>query len=149
GYRNLCKLVSLGFTEGFYYKPRIDYEILKTYNSGLIALTSTLKGDIPSTFINQGADAALAKIQFYKEIFGDRFYLEVQRNGERNWENIISFYKDVSRTLGIPIVATNDVHYIGREESFAQEILLCIQAGKTLMDDSRPKLPTDQFYFKT
>ena len=149
GFRNLSQLVSLGYTEGFYYKPRVDYEILEKFNEGLIALSSSINGDIPGTFLTEGPEKALEKIKYYKKIFGDRFYLEIQRTGNLEWEKIIHFYKEVSVELEIKLVATNEPHYILREEAFAQEVLLAIQAGKTLQEDRRPKLPSDQFYLKS
>jgi DNA polymerase-3 subunit alpha len=125
GYHDLCQLVSRGYTEGFYYKPRVDYEILKTYGKHLIALTSSPQGDVPAAFLNQGADVALKKIRFYKEIFDDRLYLEMQRNGSPAWETLNPFLKEASVITGVPLVATNDVHYLNREEAMAHEILLC------------------------
>jgi DNA polymerase-3 subunit alpha len=148
GYRNLCKLVSLGYIEGFYYKPRIDYEILKEYQEGIIALSGSLKGDVAQAFQNFGPEKALEKIEFYKNIFGDRFYLEVQRTHSQ-WEPYIEFLKEASKKSGLKLVATNEPHYMTKDEAFAQEVLLAIQAGKTLIEDSRPRLPSDQFYFKS
>lgn len=153
GYRNLCQLVSRGFTEGFYYKPRIDDEILQMYHEDLLCLTSSMLGDVPTLFFNQGEEKALARIQFYKELFGDRFYLEVQRNGGATkteaWEKLIGWYKDVGAKENIPLVATNEPHFMTREDSYAQEVLMCIQAGRTLIEDRRPRLPSDQFYLKS
>jgi len=148
GYRNLCQLVSRGYTEGFYYKPRIDYEILEQYNGDLIALTSSPHGDVPAAFLSQGADKAIEKIRYYQQIFGDRFYLEAQRSGNPSWDTINNFYLEASKITGAPIVATNDVHYLNQEDAFSHEVLLCIQSGKTLLEDRRPKMPGDQFYFK-
>jgi DNA polymerase-3 subunit alpha len=149
GYHELCHLVSIGYTEGFYYKPRIDYEVLERYCGNLIALSSSPQGDIPSTFLTHGRDAALEKINFYKSLFGDRFYLEVQKTGSPAWEKIIPFYKEVSVLTDTKLVATNDVHYLNRDESFPHEILLSIGSSKTLLDERRPKMPSDQFYMKT
>jgi len=149
GYHNLCAIVSRGYTEGFYYKPRVDYEVLKEFSEGLIALSSSILGDVPQAFFNGGSEKGLEKILFYKEIYSDRFYLELQRTGSPNQENLNKFLIDASQKTGVPVVASAEPHYLTRDESFAQEILLCIQAGKTLLDDRRPKLPSDQFYFKS
>ncbi len=148
GYRNLCQLVSRGFTEGFYYKPRIDYEILKKYNSGLIALTSSINGDVPATFVKHGEEKALEKIEFYKSIFGDRFYLEIQRTSNRD-EALNKFFISASKKTGVKLVAANEPHYMSQDGAFAQEALMCIQAGRTLQEEKRPRLPSDQFYFKS
>ena len=149
GYHDLCRLVSRSYTEGFYYKPRVDFEILKEYSKNLIALTSSPHGDVPLAFTQGGEEKALEKIRFYQEMFKDRLYLEIQRNGSPQWETLIPFFKEASKITGVPLVATNDVHYLKKEEAHAQEILLGIQSGKTLLDDRRPKLPTDQFYFRS
>lgn len=148
GYKNLCKLVSRGYTEGFYYKPRVDYELIKLYNENLIALSSSFLGDVGIAYSKHGEEKALEKIKFYKEIFGDRFYLEIQRTTTRD-EKLNQFLIEAGKKLGIELVATNEPHYMTPEEAFAQEVLLCIQAGKTVQEDKRPRLPSDQFYFKS
>jgi len=149
GYHNLCQLVSLGYTEGFYYKPRVDYEILEKFSQNLIALTSSPHGDVPATFTQHGAEKALEKIKFYKKIFNDRFYLEIQRNGSPAWNALEPFLIEAGKLTHTPIVATNDIHYLNRDESFAHEILMGIQSAKSLLDDKRPKMPSDQFYFRS
>jgi DNA polymerase-3 subunit alpha len=149
GYHELCQLVSLGYTEGFYYKPRIDYEILAKYSQNLIALTSSPQGDVPLTFVQHGAERALEKIKFYKNIFKDRFYLEIQKTGSPVWNTLTPFLIEAGKLTDTPVVATNDVHYLNRDESFAHEILLGIQSSKTLLDDRRPKMPSDQFFYRS
>lgn len=149
GYRNLCKLLTKAYQEGFYYKPRADAELLKEYSEGLIATTACLKGEVGFNFFtNQDERAAQAALKF-REIFKDDFYLEVQENGlieqvEVN-RKIIAFAKEHS----IPLVATNDAHYINAEDATAQEVLMCIQTGKTFEDEKRMKLTTTEFYLKS
>lgn len=149
GYQNLCRISTIGYKEGFYYKPRIDDEILAKYNSKLIALSGGIVGDIPWTFQNRGADAALDRVRFLKETFGDRFYLEMNRTGVKAWDEINPFLLEASKICGVDVVATNDVHYIEREDQLAQEVLICIGSNKTLQDEGRFRLGTDQFYFKS
>ncbi|MBK9293932.1 MAG: DNA polymerase III subunit alpha [Oligoflexia bacterium] len=148
GYKNLCKLVSRGYTEGFYYKPRVDYELIKLYNQNLIALSGSALSDVSQDYLKLGEEKALEKIKFYKEIFGDRFYLEIQRTTARD-EKLNQFLISSAKNLNIELVAANEPHYLAPEDSFAQEVLMCIQAGRTLQEDKRPKLPSDQFYFKS
>lgn len=148
GYRNLCKLSSIGYQEGFYWKPRIDYEVIKEYNSDLICLTGGLKGELADTFLREGPDAALAKIRQLKEIFGDRLYLEMCRTGVPEWDQINPFILEASKITGTQVVATNDVHYMTPDDQLAQEVLICIGSNKTLSDESRFRLGTDEFYLK-
>jgi DNA polymerase-3 subunit alpha len=149
GYQNLCKISSIGYQEGFYYKPRIDYEVLKKYSSNVIALTGNSMGDVPYTFTRYGADAALAKIRELNEIFPERLYLELNRTGTPEWEQINPFLIEASKITGVPLVATNNVHYLKQDDQVAQEVLICIGSNKTLQDESRFKLGSDQFYFKS
>ncbi len=149
GYRNLCKLLSKAYQEGFYYKPRADVELLREFSEGLIATTACLKGEVGyNLFTGQDERAYQAAMKF-REIYQDNFYLEIQENGipEQADVNrkIIAFAKEQS----IPLVATNDCHYLTRDDSAAQEVLMCIQTGKTLEDEKRMKLTTTEFYFKS
>jgi len=148
GYQNLCRISTIGYKEGFYYRPRIDDEILAKYNSKLIALTGGIIGDIPWTFQNRGKDQAIERIQFLKSIFDDRLYLEMNRTGVKAWDDINPFLLEASKICGVDVVATNDVHYLDREDQLAQEVLICIGSNKTLQDEGRFRLGTDQFYFK-
>ena len=149
GYRNLCHLVSMGYLEGFYRKPRVDHELLEKYNAGLIALSACLKGEIP-TFLAAGKiEQARKTAEFYKTIFGDRFYFEIQRNGIDVQETVNQRLIELGREMDIPIVATGDCHYLDREHAEVHEILLCIQTGKTIEDTDRMKFQTDEFYFKS
>lgn len=150
GYRNLMKLVSLGFTDGFYYKPRIDYDQLARYSEGLIALSACLAGDIPQLIMQQNYDKAEELALKLEKIMGKgNFYLELQQNGIEEQKVVNTQLIDISRKTGIPLAATNDVHYIEREDSRAQEILICIQTGKTVEDADRLKFDTDELYLKT
>lgn len=148
GYQNLCQLSSKGYQEGFYWKPRIDYELLNLYNEDLICLSGGIRGEVTDTFLREGADAALEKIKQLKNIFQDRFYLEIQRTGLPEWKKLIEFYKEASKITGVPLVATNDVHYLTADDQVAQEVLVCIGTNKTLSDDSRFRLGSSEFYFK-
>ncbi|MFM6929184.1 MAG: DNA polymerase III subunit alpha [Bdellovibrio sp.] len=148
GYQNLCKLSTIGYQEGFYWKPRIDYEVIKEYNSDLICLTGGLRGEVADAFLREGPDAALAKIRQLKEIFDDRLYLEMCRTGLSEWDQINPFLLEASKITGVPIVASNDVHYMTQDDQIAQEVLICIGTNKTLSDEHRFRLGTDEFYFK-
>lgn len=149
GYQNLCQISSVGYQEGFYYRPRIDYEVLEKYNQDVIALTGGSMGEVPWTFVNKGADEALEKIRHLQKIYGDRLYLEMNRTGVKIWDEINPFLMEASKITGVPLVAANDVHYLAQEDQLAQEVLICIGSNKTLQDESRYRLGTDQFYFKS
>ncbi|MFP5520231.1 MAG: DNA polymerase III subunit alpha [Bdellovibrionia bacterium] len=149
GYQNLCKLSTIGYQEGFYWKPRIDYEVLKEYSKDIICLTGSLRGEVPDTFLREGPDAALKKIQDLKAIFDDRLYLETCRTGVSEWNQINKFLDEASRITGVPLVAANDVHYMTPDDQLAQEVLICIGSNKTLSDESRYRLGSSEFYFKS
>lgn len=148
GYKNLCKLSTVGYQEGFYWKPRIDYEVIKEYNQNLLCLTGGLRGEVAEAFLREGPDAALAKIRQLKEIFDDRLYLEMCRTGVPEWDQINPFLLEASKITGVPVVASNDVHYMSQDDQLAQEVLICIGSNKTLSDESRFRLGTDEFYLK-
>ncbi|MFH1079041.1 MAG: DNA polymerase III subunit alpha [Pseudomonadota bacterium] len=150
GYKNLMKLTTAGYLDGFYYKPRIDKEILKDHHEGLIGLSACLHGEIADCLLRGNRDAARQAAGEYQAIFGPgNFFLEMMENGlqEQNIANegLIA----LSRELAIPLVATNDCHYINREDAEAHEVLLCIQTGKTLEDKDRMRFGTDQFYLRS
>ena len=149
GYQTLCRLSTIGYQEGFYYRPRVDYETLEKFNQNIIALSGGIAGEVPWTFLNKGPDAALEKIEHFKQIYGDRFYLEVNRTAVKGWETLVPFLQEASAKTGVPLVATNDVHYLSRDEQLAQEVLLCIGNNRTLQDESRYRLGSDQFYLKS
>ncbi len=150
GYRNLVKLVTQAYFEGFYYKPRIDRELLKEHHKGLIALSACLHGEIPYALLNKDYDRALKITREMAEIFDqDRFFLELQKNDIPEQEIVNKGLLEISRQLGLPIVATNDCHYLTQEEAKAHDVLLCIQTGKTVEDPNRLRFSTNQLYFKS
>ena len=150
GYHNLIKLVSSGFLEGFYYKPRIDYELLQKHSRGLIALSACLKGPVTEAVVNEKYDQARENAYRLRDIFGKQnFFLEIQDQGLEIEKSINPHLVRLSKESGIPLVATNDCHYLHHEDAHAQEVLLCIQTGKTMGDTNRMKFATDQFYFKS
>lgn len=149
GYKNLCQLLSKGYLEGFYYKPRIDVDLLRQYSEGLIATTACLKGEVGYNFFTDQDDKAISAIQKLKEIFGDDLYLEIQENGLPEQKIVNEKIIKYARENNFNLVATNDCHYLEQEDAQAQEVLLCIQTGKTFMDEQRMKLTTNEFYFKS
>src|SRR6266566_3410479 len=150
GYRNLIRLVSAGFLEGFYYKPRIDYDLLAKHSRGLIALSACLSGAVAEPLIEGRYDDARDAAYRLRDIFGKgNFFLEVQDQGLEIDGPVNRELVRLSRESGIPLVATNDCHYLTRADARAQEVLLCIQTGKTMSDPQRMRFATDQFYFKT
>ncbi len=149
GYKNLTKLVSLGFTDGFYYKPRIDKEVLEKYHKGLVCSSACLAGEIPS-LINKGdMEGAKKSALWYKNLFGEDYYLEVQNNGIKEQALVNQKLIQLSKELDIPLVATNDSHYLKREDAYNHEVLLCIQTGKRMSDEDRMKFDTDELYIKS
>lgn len=150
GYQNLVKLVSAAYTEGYYYKPRIDKDLLSQHSEGLIALSACLRGEVAVALTAERYDTALHTAHELQDIFGKgNFYLEIQDQGMPQEHKINPHLVRLSKETAIPLVATNDCHYLTREDSRAQEVLVAIQTGKTLSDPNRMKFPTDQFYFKT
>ncbi|MBR3928135.1 MAG: DNA polymerase III subunit alpha [Clostridia bacterium] len=150
GYQNLIKLVSEGFTRGFYYRPRIDYDLLKKHKEGLIALSACLSGDLPKAVLNGRMKDALSIARMYQEIFGkDHYYIELQNHGLQEQKQVLPGLIRIANDLDIPLVITNDCHYTNREDAEAQEILMCIQTGKTLKDENRMRMETDQMYIKS
>ncbi|MFC1538887.1 DNA polymerase III subunit alpha [Candidatus Latescibacterota bacterium] len=150
GYRNLMKIVSKGYIEGFYYKPRVDKELLKEYSEGIIALSACLKGEV-AQLIHQGhPEMAEEAAKEYAGIFGENnFFLELQRHGLPPDEMVNEGILKISRSTGIPLIATNDAHYLKADHSSSHEVLLCISTGKTLDDPNRMKMETDQLYLKS
>ncbi len=149
GYKNLSKLVSLGFVDGYYYKPRIDKEILQKYHEGLICCSACLGGELAQTVINGSMEQAEEVALWYKNLFGDDYYLEVQANTLRNQIILNQKLVQLSKKLGIKLVATNDAHYLRKEDSYNHEVLLCIQTGKRMTDEDRMRFETDDFYIKS
>jgi DNA polymerase-3 subunit alpha len=150
GYRNLSKIVSLGFLEGFYYKPRVDREILRKYHKGLIALSACLAGEIPQYLIEDRYEQAKSTAIEYQEIFGrDNFYLEIQQHGIEEQTKVNLGLVQLAQELNLPLIATNDIHYVNRKDASAQDVLLCIQTGKIREEENRMRFPTDEFYLKS
>ncbi len=150
GYQNLSYIISQGFIEGFYYRPRIDYELLKEYSEGLIALSACLSGEIPKLLLEGQMEEAEKHALFMQDIFGPgNFFLEIMDHGIREEKVVLPRMVDLSKKTGIPLVATNDCHYLEKQDAAAQEVLMCIQTGKTLDDESRMRMETDQLYVKT
>ena len=150
GYQNLIKLISLGFIEGFYYKPRIDKEILRKYSKGIICLSACLGGEIPSALLNSTYENAKELALEYNDIFGQgNFFIELQDHGMADQRRTNPLLIKISEETGIPLVATNDSHYIYQDDAKAQDILLCIQTLKTVDDENRMRFEGDQFYLKS
>jgi DNA polymerase III subunit alpha len=149
GYRNLVALVSKGFLEGYYYKPRIDLELLEKHNDGLIVLSGCMSGLVAAPLLRGDEATALQNAKTYREIFGDRFYIEVMRHGMPEQDAINGGLVRIARELNVPIVATNDSHYLEQKDAAAHDVLLCIGTGKTVSDTNRMKFYSDQFYLKS
>ncbi|HQL24936.1 MAG TPA: DNA polymerase III subunit alpha, partial [candidate division Zixibacteria bacterium] len=150
GYQNLVKLASAAFLEGFYHRPRIDKELLRRHSEGLIATSACLKGEVAWHLLQGRTDEAVAAARELQDIFGEgNFFLEIQNHGlEQELQNIPRM-EAISRETGIPLVATNDCHYLRREDAEAHDALLCIQTGKMVEDTQRMRYRTDQLYFKS
>lgn len=148
GYENLCKIVSKAAIDGFYYRPRTDLNELKKYSEGLVALSACLAGTVPSRLLNGDYQGAREALLAYKEIFED-FYLEIQDHGIEEQKRIMPLLLKLAEETNTPLVATNDVHYINREDAANQDVLLCIQTGKNLSDENRMRFDTDEFYLKS
>ena len=149
GYRNLCRLVTLAYTEGFYYKPRIDKELLREYNGGLIALSGCLASEVNQAIAAGSIDRAHQVMEEYRALFDGRYYVEVQDNHLPQQERANIELLRLAQELSLPVVATNDCHYLRPDDAKAHEVLLCIQTGKTLSDEKRWRFETDQLYVKS
>lgn len=149
GYKNLAKLVSAGFTEGFYYKPRIDKELIEKYHEGLICCSACLAGEVNQAILADDMEKAKQTVMWFKNIFGEDYYLELQNNGIR--EQVLANQKlvQLSKELDIPLVATNDAHYLKKEDAYNHEVLLCIQTGKKMNDEDRMRFETEELYIKS
>ena len=147
GYRNLMRLTSLGYLEGFYYRPRIDKEALKKYSEGLIGLSGCLKGEIPHYVCNDQMDLAKKAIQEFIDIFGkDNFYLELMDQGLEPQETLRKIYPALAKEFKLKMVATNDAHYILREDSHAHDVLICIGTGNNIDEPNRMRYQGDNYY---
>ena len=149
GYKNLSKLVSIGFVDGYYYKPRIDLEVLEKYHEGLICLSACLAGSVNQALLSGNTEKAEEIALWHKKVFGEDYYIEIQNNGIQ--EQVLANQKlvQLARKLDIPLVATNDAHYLKKEDAYNHEILLCIQTGKRMSDADRMKFETDELYIKS
>ena len=161
GWHNLMKIVSAGYTKGFYYKPRVDKELLTKHAKGIIALSACIAGDIPRKLLKNldsqteydeesNYEAAKKEALTYREIFGEgNFFIEIQNQGIKEEEFVLPLLVRLSKETGIPLVATNDIHYIRKEDAEAHDVLLCVQTGKKIVDHDRMRFTGDQFYFRT
>lgn len=150
GYENLMKIVSTGFIDGFYYRPRVDYEILKKYSEGIIASSACIGGEIPSYIRCGNYEMARQKALFYRDIFGEgNFFLELQDHGMEEERLVNEGLIKLSKELNIDLIATNDSHYLEKSDAIAHDVLLCIQTGKTIQEENRMKFPSDEFYLKS
>ena len=150
GYKNLMKIVTRGFTEGYYYRPRVDYEVLEQYHEGIIALSACLAGEIPNKILKEDYEGARAAARRMNELFGQgNFFLELQDHGLRDQTQVNSVIMRMSKELDIPLVVTNDVHYIKEEDAVPHDILLCIQTGKLVTDEDRMRYEGGQFFLKS
>jgi DNA polymerase-3 subunit alpha len=150
GYKNLIKLTTSGYLDGFYYRPRVDKDLLAKHHDGLIGLSACLHGEISDLLLREKKQQAKVIAEEYRTIFGDgNFYLEMMENGLDEQKKVNTLLLEMAKELNISLVATNDCHYLNKEDAQAHEILLCIQTGKTLKDEDRMKFGTDQLYFKS
>ena len=150
GYQNLMKIVTRGFTEGYYYRPRVDYEILEQYHEGIIALSACLAGEIPNKILKEDFEGARAAARRMNELFGPgNFFLELQDHGIRQQTQVNSTVMRLSKELDIPLVVTNDVHYINEDDAIPHDLLLCIQTGKLVSDTDRMRYEGGQFFLKS
>jgi len=150
GYRNLSKIVSKGFIDGFYYKPRVDHETLRQYHEGIICLSACIAGEIPQMIVKGFPDKALELCRLYQDIFGeDSFFLELQDHRIPDEARAARTLVDFSKQCGIPLVVTNDCHYVRKEDAAAHDILLCIQTATSVDDEDRMRFPNDEFYLKS
>ena len=149
GYKNLIKLVSLGYLEGFHYKPRVSKYLLNKYSEGLVCLSACLAGEVPRALMNEGIDAGVEMAQTYAQIFPDNFYIEIQANGLAIQEDANKLLIECANRTGLPLVATNDCHYLTKDDYEAHDLLLCIQTQTTVDAEKRMRMETDELYFKS
>jgi len=150
GYRNLIKMVSLAHTEGFYYKPRVDKELLEKHSEGLIAMSACLGGEVPSFILRGQMDEARKRAQWHRDVFGEgNYYLEIMDHGLEEQSKANAGLIELSKELSIPLVATNDSHYLQPEDALVQDVMMCVQEGKTLDDANRLSFESKEFYLKS
>lgn len=149
GYQNIMRLVSIGYLEGFYYRPRIDREVLQKYHEGIIVLSACLKGEVAQALLSNNYEGAKQIALDYRELFGDDYYLEIHKHGIPEEDEVRGKVIELSRELSIPLVITNDTHYLKREHSQPHDVLICLQTGKDRDDPNRLRYTTDEIYFKS
>ena len=149
GYQNLVKLVSIAHIQGYYYRPRINREILEQHAEGLICLSACIQGEVSQEILNGTKEGARETATWYKNLFKDDFYLEIQDHGIPEQRIVNQYLAEMSKKLNIKLVATNDVHYLNKEDAEMQDVLMCVQMGKQIDDPDRLKFSTDEFYLKT
>lgn len=150
GWKNIIKLCSEGFVEGYYYKPRVDHDTLRRHSQGIIALSACLAGEVQTRLLENNYEEAVKTALMYKDIFGENnFYLEMQDHGMEEQKDVNKNLLKIANETGIKLVATNDVHYINKEDAYFHDVLLCIQMQKSVMDEDRMKFPSDEFYLKS
>ena len=150
GYKNLIKMVSLSYTEGFYFKPRIDCDLLEKYSDGLVCLSACLAGEIPQLLLKREYDEARERSLWFNSVFGDgNYYLEIQNHGIPEQKTVIDGIVRLHDETGIPIVATNDVHYVNKEDAEIQQVLICIATNHTIGEDTGLEFHSDNFYLKS
>ncbi|MEP0546118.1 MAG: DNA polymerase III subunit alpha [Rhodothermales bacterium] len=149
GYRNLIKLSSMSYTDGFYYKPRIDRDTLRAHSEGLVATTCCLQGEVLQTILNKGEVAGLKVFKEYLDIFGEDYYIEIQDHGIPEQRKCNAVLLRWAEQFGVKVVATNDVHYVEQDDAAAQDVLLCLQTGRALNDPTRMRFENDQFFLKS
>ncbi len=150
GYENLCRLVSHAFLEGFYYKPRVDWQLLQQYHEGLIALSACIAGELPDLILQDRLEDAKKLAANYRDLFGrENYFIELQNHGMEEELKCNPILAQIALELGIPLVATNDIHYVSRQDARMHDILLCIQTGKLRDEENRMRFPCDEFYLKT
>ena len=149
GYKNLVQLDSMAFVDGFYYKPKIDYKVLKEHSEGVICLSACLAGGIPRRLLAGDYEGAKEMALYLKEVFKDDFYIEIQDHGIADERRVLPLLVKLAEDIGVELVATNDVHYLTKQDSDMQDVLMCIQMKKTLDDPKRMKFDSREFYFKS
>ncbi|MGN1123316.1 MAG: PHP domain-containing protein, partial [Eubacterium sp.] len=150
GYKNLIQLVSKSFTEGFYFKPRVDRDLLEKHHEGLICLSACLAGEIPQSLLERDYEKAKSTALWYRDVFGeDNYFLELQDHGLKEQKTVCEGLKRISNETGIPLVATNDVHYIEKQDAKIQQVLICIATNHTIGEDTGLEFHADEFYLKS
>lgn len=149
GYKNISKLNAIAYRDGFYYKPRIDFKTLEQYSEGLVCLSACVAGDIPQAILYNDFDEAERLVQWFKRVFGDDFYIELQNHGIADQLTVLPYLKEYAKKYNIKTVVTNDVHYVNKEDAEMQDVAMCVAMQKTIDDPNRMKFENDEFYFKS